>query len=632
VGINLGPYNFHQNKIVEINWKSDILEYESNNYSGTNIIPLRIEFNSLGFQGEKGGLPVGVMIQNLLHKYDEASCTVDSMPGGVELYFSVLDRNLLDNDTTNDIIGGVKLDADPNTFPKFRRVFQDIDGLSIVGNNIYANDAVVVPDKQTPPTIEWKVKRGSLVTNPAGNLHKNIDCQWQQLLGDYREWMFSVKIDGSNYSVGTFYLPEDYASYLHPNRPIRLHQEHFGSCNSRLDVNKGQIEYYDFKVFSESSEKPVNIPDWKTYWKIDDECGNNDLRYGIGTVFRDNKKRIFTSVGHEDDVNLTRQIGIVFYNIDGSGALINVTLTPNVDPPQFNGTNVNWTCTADDEDPSSLTYRFYLRGNRTNNNWVRVQPGAGWSPDNTWTWETNSNDFGFNRIRCKVKDDVGQINKKVYKNYLIKDNGDDPPANVTLTPNLDSPQFNGTKIDWTCGCDDEDPASLTYKFLLRGNRTNDAWEQMQPSSGWSSDNTWTWETNGSDFGFNRIKCKVKDNIRQKNSNVYMNYLIKDSGDKPPTNVTLTPSVDPPQINGTSIDWTCAADDENPASLTYKFLLKGNRTNDVWGQMQPISGWSPDNTWTWQTNNNDIGLNRIMCKAKDNFDNQKNTVYTGFEIT
>jgi len=30
-------------------------------------------------------------------------------------------------------MGGVKLDANPDSYPKFRRIFQDIDGLGMVG-------------------------------------------------------------------------------------------------------------------------------------------------------------------------------------------------------------------------------------------------------------------------------------------------------------------------------------------------------------------------------------------------------------------------------------------------------------------------------------------------------------------
>jgi len=311
IGVQVTPYKFSQQNITGISWKADIYEFEYNDPS-----VWRLEFNSLRFKGAKGEMAAGAWIQNILHQYKEASCNVDSLPGGLELYFTSMDQNMVDNDSSNDIIIGLRLDSNPNSFPRFRRVYQNIDYSQIVGNNIYSNDEIIKPNQKNPPTIEWNFNRGSLVTDPAGNLHKNINCQWQQLSGDYREWHFSIKVNGKNYPVGTFFFPEDYGSYIQDSFPFILLQEHFGACNSKLSANKVRVEYYDFKIFTASSRRPINIPQWVVTYLIDPDCQNADLRYGVGTVVRNNKKRLFTSTGHKTDMGLIRELNYVFKGID----------------------------------------------------------------------------------------------------------------------------------------------------------------------------------------------------------------------------------------------------------------------------------------------------------------------------
>ncbi len=317
VGVGITPDSFSHDRITGISWKTDIYEFENNAFSGTSNIPLRIEFNSLGFTGEKGAVPAGIGIQNMLHKYAEGSCNVDSMEPGLGLYFTSMDQEVLDSDTSNDIIVGVKLDGQQGTFPDFRTIYQDIDGTGVVGNNIYSNDELASPRKESPVTIKWRFNKGKIVKDPEGNLHKNIKCEWQKLKGEYREWHFSINAGGKQYSVGTFYLPEAYASYINSNWPIVLQGEHFGSCGSRLGTNKARVEYYDFSISSEESLSSTKIPNWKITNVIDDECGNKDQRYGAGTVIRSGKRRLFISVGHDEDTtNMKREAGMIFNGID----------------------------------------------------------------------------------------------------------------------------------------------------------------------------------------------------------------------------------------------------------------------------------------------------------------------------
>ncbi|HSK74880.1 MAG TPA: hypothetical protein VLQ45_00350 [Thermoanaerobaculia bacterium] len=302
VGLNATPSAFHQTNLVEMRWKADVAEFVNPDPS---TYDLKIEFNSANFNGRLGNVGLGVMVQNVLHKYQEASCSVDSLPGGLELYFSVID----DLARNPPAVAGVALDpAASDSPPSFKRLFQDIDGLGIVGNNIYATAAIGDDRISGPVTIEWHLKRGNLVTNPPGNLKRNIVCNWVPLLGEFREWIVEVDINGAHYGVATYYLPEVYASYLDPFAPLILHQEHFAACGNKLHMNATDVVYYDFAVRKAGSSNWIPIPDWQVNYSYDGECAPapSDLRHGLGTSVRSGKKVLSSRSGHDNDVGLKR--------------------------------------------------------------------------------------------------------------------------------------------------------------------------------------------------------------------------------------------------------------------------------------------------------------------------------------
>ncbi|HEV8239779.1 MAG TPA: hypothetical protein VGS57_10450 [Thermoanaerobaculia bacterium] len=169
-----------------------------------------------------------------------------------------------------------------------------------MGNNIYATAALQDPRISTPVTIEWHLKRGDLVTNPAGNLKKDIFCKWVPLSGDFREWLVDVTINGVNYPVATYYLTEAHASYLDPFAPLVLHQEMFGACNNQLDHNKANVSYYDIAFRKKGNSDWISIPNWQINYSFNGACAPapSDLRHGIGTAVRDGKKVLISRVGH----------------------------------------------------------------------------------------------------------------------------------------------------------------------------------------------------------------------------------------------------------------------------------------------------------------------------------------------
>lgn len=311
VGTYATPNGYNLPNLTEIRWKADIPEYE------INTMLLRFEYNMLLFKGPSGGY-VGYLagaIQNLIHQYNEADCFIpmSNILPGLELYFSTLE------DWGGPFKGGVELTANPDASPRFRRMFQDIDGLSQIGLNVYSNDAIGTPSISRPVTVEWHVKRGEMVTNPAVQIRKDLTCTWTPLVGDYRKWLVDVTIDGTNYSVATWYLPEAYAQYLNPNDFFEFGQEYFGACNKigvgyQLPVNKGHVEYYDIRVSSDGMTW-TDISSWKLWSSYDGECYKDlnqytadpsDTRFGMGTIVKNGQKRIITRVGHDNDVNMRK--------------------------------------------------------------------------------------------------------------------------------------------------------------------------------------------------------------------------------------------------------------------------------------------------------------------------------------
>jgi purple acid phosphatase-like protein len=291
-GVNASPHNFSQPNLTEIKWKAAVSEYDQ----GT----LRIEFNSISFNDTY----LNTMLQNLLHVYNDGDCNVSSLPGGLEFYFSVIDQLT----RTPPNLAGIRLDADPNAFPKFRRIFQNIDGGGDVGNNVYSNQAAAVPSPATPPVLEWHILRGNTVVNPSGNLKRNISCGWVTLSGTFREWFIDVTVNGVNYPVATYYYPDTYASTLNQWWPFVFHQEYFGACNNHLDQVKGDVRYYDFQVRSGAGAW-IPITDWQLNYDYGGDCGAGvptDLRHGLGTAMYNGVKTVVSRVGHANDVSLKR--------------------------------------------------------------------------------------------------------------------------------------------------------------------------------------------------------------------------------------------------------------------------------------------------------------------------------------
>ncbi len=82
--------------------------------------------------------------------------------------------------------------------------------------------------------------------------------------------------------------------------------------------------------------------------------------------------------------------------------------------------------------------------------------------------------------------------------------------------------------------------------------------------------------------------------------------LPEKANKPPALISLAADKADPQDAGASITWTANAKDPDKDQILYRFFV-----ND-----EPETNWTSDNTWTWQTTDDDIGQKQIEARIRD----------------
>jgi len=283
--------DFLMQNLTQLTWTAEVSEYETEPVAGNPDI--RIEFNLVGFMGALGKLYVGAMIQNVGHAFaDDAVGNVATFPA-LGLYFSSVQPHFLDSQH------GVELNVPPTVSPHFGRVFENIDGSGMCGKNIYTRTSIGEPSAQSSVVIQWTVTKRGKVVNPADNYSKALDGTWAPLEGTFVKWNFATRVNGICYDVADYYLPVDFAEYILPTDPLVLHQEYFGSADERLGRQKCTVRYTGVQTSDGTKWYPLNK--WCITWRIDDEAGNKDSRFG----WRSDGKSLTSSVGHDNDEELS---------------------------------------------------------------------------------------------------------------------------------------------------------------------------------------------------------------------------------------------------------------------------------------------------------------------------------------
>jgi hypothetical protein len=75
----------------------------------------------------------------------------------------------------------------------------------------------------------------------------------------------------------------------------------------------------------------------------------------------------------------------------------------------------------------------------------------------------------------------------------------------SINPDRPGPQSPGSVITWTVEASNSGNEKMLYNFRLMGPSTGG---QLKDETGWVAENTWTWNTTGSDAGENQIEVQV----------------------------------------------------------------------------------------------------------------------------
>lgn len=90
-------------------------------------------------------------------------------------------------------------------------------------------------------------------------------------------------------------------------------------------------------------------------------------------------------------------------------------------------------------------------------------------------------------------------------------------------------------------------------------------------------------------------------------------VVADAMNQAPVAKGLTPDQEGPLTAGSSVVWTGDAFDSDGDELLYQFWLNGPMTGNAW---MPMTTWSKNNTWVWDTSTVDNGVNVIDVRIRD----------------
>lgn len=255
------PISFHQQGLVAIEWTSAIVEYDG---ASGNDFRIRLDFHFVEMQGALGAPAFTTAIQNVYHVFGDDSVGIPQVFPGMGLYWSSLLPGLPD---------GVQLNANPVQSPNFGRIFENVDGIGDIGNNIYSRQSLELPSIGNPTVVHWSVQRVGIVSNPSGQLTRGLDGTWIPLTGTFAAWQCLATIDGVQWNIATYYLPVEYCEFIDEWTPMTLSQE-FGDGN--LALRRTKVRYSDLRVSDGVTWFPL------TEWMLTETTfePSNDERFG----------------------------------------------------------------------------------------------------------------------------------------------------------------------------------------------------------------------------------------------------------------------------------------------------------------------------------------------------------------
>jgi uncharacterized membrane protein len=195
-----------------------------------------------------------------------------------------------------------------------------------------------------------------------------------------------------------------------------------------------------------------------------------------------------------------------------------------------------------------------------------------------------------------------------------------PPILYSLLPDRPSPQRQGASIIWRAEAEDPDGDRILYRFLLNGTEKRK----------WSRSSSWSWPTRYLEAGEYTITVQAMDGLHSPSDsydsslNATMTILEQN---QPPILKELEADPKSPRPLGSLITWTARAIDPEQDELSYRFLLDGRE----------VSGWSPSDSWTWNSSGTAAGDHEITVQIIDgshasqgSFDGELSRPYTLME--
>jgi hypothetical protein len=198
------------------------------------------------------------------------------------------------------------------------------------------------------------------------------------------------------------------------------------------------------------------------------------------------------------------------------------------------------------------------------------------------------------------------------------------PMAKSLTPDKEGPLTAGSTIIWTGNAYDPDGDKLLYQFWLNGPITGNTWKSM---TGWNENNTWNWTTSPIDSGENIIDMRIRDGRHAVpwgyDSHISAEYSINNivgiggstGTNSKPSLMSVKSDRQSPQDKGVEVTWTAKASDPDKDTILYQFVLKGSSTEEQWLPMTP---WTTNNIWTWDTGLSKAGPYIIEVRIRDGY--------------
>ncbi len=328
--------------------------------------------------------------------------------------------------------------------------------------------------------------------------------------------------------------------------------------------------------------------------------------------------------------------------------------------PREAGSSIKWTAKAVDAENDPMSFIFQLKGPSTRGVWKPVNSDLS---DNTWKWDTNSEDAGNYQIRVSVRDDAhagpqftpdekisdfiltappvpeeapvkpapeplpdaaaqqqtyqppAQEQQTAWQEPVSQPQEaepvNQPPVMISLTADPASPKEAGINVIWEAQADDQESDNLQFLFLLDGQQVTD----------WQYQNQWAWDTSATEFGAHSMEARVRDGTHNADgdSSKKASFTINKPNEKPIIS-DLSSDKASPQETGSIVTWTAQANDPEKNPIQYRFFVNG----------LPATDWQSSNKLAWKAIEGEAQIEVQARDGKhaeqDGFDDQKSATF------